>query len=71
MPVPAQPPIDNLEAALTTLEGELSAIKAENAQLKQQMASGVLTDAQGAKMQAFTDAVNTLGKLSGSSGTPA
>lgn len=62
----AQPSLDALEAAVTSLTTQLATAKAENASLKQQMAEGVLTDAQAAQVEKITDAV--LGKSSGPSG---
>jgi cell division protein FtsB len=61
----AQPSIDSLEAAVTSLTSQLSQIKAENAALKQQVEAGVLTDAQAATVQRITDAA--LGKSPGPS----
>jgi hypothetical protein len=65
MPAPAQPSIDSLEAAVTSLTSQLATIKAENAALKQEVAGGVLTDAQAAQVQKITEAI--LGKSSGPS----
>jgi cell division protein FtsB len=67
MPAPAQPSIDSLEAAVTSLTSQLATIKAENAALKQEVAGGVLTDAQAAQVQKITEAA--LGKSSGSPGS--
>jgi hypothetical protein len=75
----AQPSIDSLEAAVTSLTSQLTQIKAEsavlkrraevseaeNAALKQEMAAGVLTDAQAAQVQKITEAI--LGKSQGPS----
>lgn len=63
----AQPSIDSLEAAVNQLTTQISQIKAENESLKQQMAAGVLTDAQVAQVQKMTEAV--LGKSQGPSGS--
>lgn len=65
MPAPAQPSLDALDAALHDMAQTLAAIKAENQALKQQLAAGVLTDDQVAKIKSFTDAVNALGKSQG------
>jgi cell division protein FtsB len=75
----AQPSIDSLEAAVTSLQSQLTTIKAEsavlkrraevseaeNAALKQEMAAGVLTDAQAAQVQKITE--SALGKSLGPS----
>jgi cell division protein FtsB len=79
MPALAQPSIDSLEAAVTSLTNQLTQIKAEsevlkrrvetseaeNAVLKQQVAGGILTDAQVAQVQKITEAI--LGKSQGPS----
>jgi cell division protein FtsB len=62
----AQPSIDSLEAAVTSLTAKLAAITAENESLKKEIAAGVLTDAQEAQVQKMTEAV--LGKSQGPSG---
>lgn len=62
----AQPSIDSLEAAVNQLTTQLDQIKAENHSLKEQMAAGVLTDAQAAQVQKITEAA--LGKSQGPSG---
>jgi hypothetical protein len=62
----AQPSIDSLEAAVTSLTSQLSQIKTENDSLKQQVEAGFLTDAQAAQVQKITDAI--LGKSPGPSG---
>jgi hypothetical protein len=62
----AQPSIDSLEAAVTSLTTQLATIKAENAALKQQTQEGFLTDAQAAQVQRMTEAI--LGKSPGPPG---
>lgn len=60
---PAQPSIDALEKALDSLQVQLTSVKAENESLRQQVAGGVLTDAQAALVQKITEAA--LGKSQG------
>lgn len=62
----AQPSIDSLEAAVTQLTTQIGQIKAEKESLEQQIAAGVLTDAQVAQVEKMTEAV--LGKSQGPSG---